>query len=163
MTFEDQVEAAAKAAWVEYNRIPQVREDWMDDETWNDDHVLPMTRWPDDAGTHIGAEGFRDCARAALIAAGSLRLARDRADGRRARPAGALRTRKARGIEIGLEPMAPSGEISWAKGNPGKRPRLPGFLIPARIDRYSSDFAVAVACLLTAASSSTRVTSISAT
>jgi hypothetical protein len=62
------VEKMARAAWAEYAGIPQVREDWMDDEDWQEDHIDAMARWPDNAGTHIGAEGFRECARAALAA-----------------------------------------------------------------------------------------------
>lgn len=60
------VERMARAAWAEFSRIPQVREEWMDDKTWQEDHIDEMARWPDDAGTHIGADGFRRCARAAL-------------------------------------------------------------------------------------------------
>lgn len=62
------VERMARAAWAEYAGIPQIREDWMDDEDWQEDHVDAMARWPEDAGTHIGADGFRRCARAALTA-----------------------------------------------------------------------------------------------
>jgi hypothetical protein len=62
------IEKMARAAWAEYAGIPQVRDDWMDDEDWQEEHVDAMARWPDDAGTHIGAEGFRRCARAALTA-----------------------------------------------------------------------------------------------
>ena len=62
------VEKMARAAWAEFCRIPQVREDWMDDQAWQEDHIDQMARWPDDAGTHIGADGFRRCARAALTA-----------------------------------------------------------------------------------------------
>lgn len=60
------IERTAKAAWARYCGIPQVREDWMTDEDWQEDHVDRMANWPDHAGTHIGADGFRDCARAAI-------------------------------------------------------------------------------------------------
>ena len=60
------IEKMARAAWAEYAGIPLVREGWMDDEIWQEEHVDAMARWPDDVGTHIGADGFRDCARAAL-------------------------------------------------------------------------------------------------
>jgi hypothetical protein len=66
---DEMIEAAAKAAWIEYSRIPMVREDWMDDEDWKEEHEDRIAQWPDYAGTHIGAEGFRRCARAALAAA----------------------------------------------------------------------------------------------
>lgn len=70
MSMDDMIEAAALAAWKDYSGVPDVREDWMDDEWWHDaqEPVRQWHEWP--AGcTHIGADGFRACARAALIAA----------------------------------------------------------------------------------------------
>lgn len=58
------VEACAKAAYVEFCM-------GKSDPWWDDDEAElydPAHQWPDNVGTHIGVEGFRRCARAALTA-----------------------------------------------------------------------------------------------
>lgn len=63
------VEIGAKAAWLEYTGTPTVREVWMDDEDWHDSQA-PLRQWDEwpEGCTHIGAKGFRECSRAALLA-----------------------------------------------------------------------------------------------
>jgi hypothetical protein len=68
---DEMVERVARAAWFTYRGKPTSRpspEYEGDDrpEEWDED----LQRWAEDPGlcTHIGADGFRECARAAIEA-----------------------------------------------------------------------------------------------
>lgn len=67
---EAMVEAAALAAWLAYARGDSRPEDWWSEDDWHD-YREPEHQWTDwpEGCTHIGADGFRRCARAALAAA----------------------------------------------------------------------------------------------
>jgi hypothetical protein len=69
-----EVEAVALAAWLSMTRDPEGPQEWWNEDMWEEWNA-PLLQWKEtpEICTHIGADGFRRAARAAIIALDEVR------------------------------------------------------------------------------------------